>query len=77
MLKTPHDVIREQYWPGNPSRKSTYMIDSDLFLFYDLLKKQNPGLSKVGFSMTLEQFSVSKGRVSLKYVHSMVGHPHI
>ena len=53
------------------------MIDSDLFLFYDLLKKQNPGLSKVGFSMTLEQFSVSKGRVSLKYVHSMVGHPHI
>ncbi|XP_064390969.1 uncharacterized protein LOC135338816 isoform X2 [Halichondria panicea] len=62
-LETPHDVIREQYWPGNPARKSAHIFDTDLFLFYDLLKKHNPGLSEVGFLRTLEQFSLSKGRV--------------
>lgn len=63
-LETPHDVIREQCWPGNPTRKSTHVFDTDLFLFYDLLKKHNPGLSELGFLRTLEQFSVTKGRVS-------------
>ena len=63
-LEMPHDVIREQYWPGNPAQKSAHIFDTDLFLFYDLLKKHNPGLSEVGFLRTLEQFSLSKGRVS-------------
>ena len=31
-LETPHDVIREQYWPGNPTQKSTYISDTDLFI---------------------------------------------
>lgn len=63
-LETPHDVIREQYWPGNPARKSTFLFDTDLFLFYDLLKKNNPGVSETGFLKALEQMSLSKGRVS-------------
>ena len=37
-LETPHDVIREQYWPGSTSRKSTYLFDQDVFHFYDLLQ---------------------------------------
>ncbi len=69
-LETPHDVIREQYWPGNPARKSAHIFDTDLFLFYDLLKKHNPGLSEVGFLRTLEQFSLSKGRVSAHHAVS-------
>ena len=63
-LETPHDVIREQYWPGSTSRKSTYLFDQDLFHFYDLLQKNNPGISETGFLKTLEQMSEVKGRVS-------------
>ena len=32
--------------------------------FYDLLKKNNPGVSEIGFLKTLEQMSSAKGRVS-------------
>ena len=63
-LETPHDVIREQFWPGSTSRKSTYLFDQDLFHFYDLLQKNNPGVSETGFLKTLEQMSEVKGRVS-------------
>ena len=62
-LETPHDVIREQYWPGSTSRRSTYLFDQDLFCFYDLLQKNNAGLSETGFLKTLEQMSAVKGRV--------------
>ena len=63
-LETPHDVIREQFWLGSTSRKSTYLFDQDLFHFYDLLQKNNPGVSETGFLKTLEQMSEVKGRVS-------------
>lgn len=63
-LESPHDIIREQFWPGSATRKSTYVFDTDLFLFYDLLKKNNPGVSETGFLKTLEQISLAKGRVS-------------
>lgn len=67
-LQSPHDIIREQYWPGSASRKSTYLFDTDLFLFYDLLKKNNPGVSETGFLKTLEQISLAKGRVCNKLI---------
>jgi hypothetical protein len=67
-LQSPHDIIREQYWPGSASRKSTYLFDTDLFLFYDLLKKNNPGVSETGFLKTLEQISLAKGRVCIKFI---------
>ena len=57
-------MIREQYLPGSTSRKSTYLFDQDLFHFYDLLQKNNPGVSETGFLKTLEQMSEVKGRVS-------------
>lgn len=63
-LDSPHDIIREQYWPGSATRKSSYLFDTDLFLFYDLLKKNNPGVSETGFLKTLDQMSLAKGRVS-------------
>ena len=62
-LTSPHDVIREGYWPGSAERRSRYIYDQDLFLFYDLLQKNNPGISEYGFLKTLEQFSEEKGRV--------------
>ena len=33
----PNSVIREEFWPGSARRKSQYMFDQDLFLFFDLL----------------------------------------
>ena len=63
-LESPHDTIREQYWPGSATHKSAYLFDTNLFLFYDLLKKNNPGVSETGFLKTLEQMSSAKGRVS-------------
>lgn len=62
-LEQPHAIIREQYWPGTPQRKSFYMFDQDLFQFYDLLQKNMPGVSEQGFLKTLEQMSELKGRV--------------
>ena len=54
-LETPHDVIREQYWLGSTNRKATYLFDQDVFNFYDLLQKNNSGVSEMGFLKTLEQ----------------------
>ena len=62
-LTSPHDIIRGGYWPGSAERRSRYIYDQDLFLFYDLLQKNNPGISEYGFLKTLEQFSEIKGRV--------------
>jgi len=62
-LGSPKDVVRENYWLGSANRQSHYIFDQQLFMFYDLLQKNNPGLSEYGFIKTLEQFSESKGRV--------------
>lgn len=64
-LESPKDVIREHYWIGSTDRQSRYIFDQHLFTFYDLLQKNNPGLSECGFLKTLEQFSEIKGRVWL------------
>ena len=66
-METPHDIIREQCWPGSVGRKLQYIFDQDLFLFYDLLQKNIPGVSGSGFLKTLEHFSEAKGRVCLYF----------
>ena len=61
--ESPIDLICEGYWPGATERRSQYIFDQELFKFYDLLQKNNPGLSEYGFLQTLRQFSEVKGRV--------------
>ena len=51
-------------WRGDCSNQSSYLFDQDLFLFYDLLRKNVPGMSELGFVRTLEELSEDKGRVS-------------
>ena len=62
-IEFPHKVIRENLWPGTPSTTGSYLFDQDMFLFYDLLQKNMPGISESGFIKTLEQLSAHKGRV--------------
>ena len=62
-IEYPHNVIREHLWPGTPSCNTTYIFDQDMFLLYDLLQKNMPGISETGFLKSLEQFSAIKGRV--------------
>ena len=66
-LSQPNSVIREEFWPGSARRKSQYIFDQDLFLFFDLLQKNLPGVSESGFIKTLEMFSQAKGRVSCNH----------
>ena len=62
-LESSKELIRKNYWLGNADRQSRYIFDQQLFMFYDLLQKNNPGLSEYGFLKTLEQFSETRGRV--------------
>ena len=57
-------TLDERYWPGNVTRRTEYMFDEDVFLFYRLLINNNSGISQHGFLHSLEQFSFHKGRVS-------------
>ena len=62
--ESPNDLIHEGYWPGAAERWSRYIFEQQLFKFYDLLQKHNPGLSEYGFLQTLGHLSeVVKGRV--------------
>ena len=47
--ESPTDLVREGYWHGAAQRRSRYIFDQQLFQFYDLLQKHNPGLSEYGF----------------------------
>ena len=44
-LSQPNSVIQEEFWPGSARRKSQYMFDQDLFLFFDLFQKNMPMFS--------------------------------
>jgi len=57
-----NDAIKANFWPGSSDRPC-YVFDQQLFLFYDLLQKNNPGISEYGFIKTIEQVSEQKGRV--------------
>ena len=56
-------LLLNRFWPGSLERYSQYLFDTDVFYFFDLLQKFNPGLSTAGFLHSLEQFSAMKGRV--------------
>ena len=56
---------KNNMWHGDPTGKSAYIFSQELFVFYDLLRKNLPGISEYGFLHTLEQFSKLKGRVRL------------
>ena len=43
----------------------TYVFDKELFLFWDILQKQLPGVSEGAFLKSLELFSKRKVRVSI------------
>ena len=43
------DVVTQGYWPGSASNRSQYIFDEDVFKFFDLFQKNNPGLSQSGF----------------------------
>lgn len=58
------EMCLEGFWPGSVERHSQYLFDIDVFTFFDILQKYNPGLSTSGFLHSLEQFSAKKGRVS-------------
>ena len=75
--KSPNDLIREGYWPGAAERRSRYIFDQQLFQFYDLLQKNNPGLSEYGFLQTLRKFSEMKGRVNYICAHCSASHGYI
>jgi len=61
----PVVVTQSGFWPGS-IRDMTYVFDQDLFLYWDLLQKQIPGVSEHSFLKSLELFSKRKGRVSTK-----------
>ena len=52
-------------WKGDCSGQSSYLFDQDLFILYDLLRKNIPGMSELGFIRALEEFSEQKERVSM------------
>ena len=63
---SPSYLVMGGYWPGTCSigAHSFYVFSQDVFVFYDLLKNNSPGLSEHSFIHALEQFSEMNGRVS-------------
>lgn len=60
----PVVIIQSGFWPGS-IKDMTYVFDKELFLFWDILQKQLPGVSEGAFLKSLELFSKRKGRVSI------------
>ena len=58
-------VTQSGFWPGSII-DIKYVFDQDLFLYWDLLQKQIPGVSECSFLKSPELFSKRKGRVITK-----------
>ena len=56
-----------QYVAWRSNWKVSIYLYQEVFVFYDLFRKNLPGISEYGFLHTLEQFSKLKGRVRLQY----------
>ena len=56
------NVIQLGYWPGTIAN-TKYLFAQDLLKKWDLLQKRLPGSSESGFLRSLEDLSISKGRV--------------
>ena len=52
------------YWPAAPNNVTT-VFDQELFEFWDILQKLSPGVSERSFLLSLQEFSLNKGRVSI------------
>jgi len=59
----PFVVVQSGFWPGS-IKDMTYVFDQDLFLHWNILQKQTPGVSERAFLKSLEMFTKQKGRVS-------------
>lgn len=60
----PLVIVQSGFWPGS-IKDMTYVFDKELFLFWDILQKQLPGVSEGAFLKSLELFSKRKGCVSI------------
>jgi hypothetical protein len=54
------------YWPATPNNITVY--DQQVFEFWDILQKLSPGVSQRSFLLTLQEFSVNKGSVSIHFI---------
>ena len=63
----PFVVIQSSFWPGS-IKDMKYVFDQDLFLHWNILQKQVPGVSERSFLKSLEVFSNQKGRVSMSRI---------
>jgi len=54
--------VVEGYWPDTVV-KTQYVFTQDVLQKWHLLQKRLPGSSESGFPRSLEDFSVSRGRV--------------
>ncbi|XP_048583686.1 uncharacterized protein LOC116606770 isoform X3 [Nematostella vectensis] len=59
-----HPIILVQlgFWPGSITG-ACYAFDDSLFVYWDMLQKQVPGISERAFLKSLEEFSKCRGRV--------------
>ena len=56
------NLVFKGYWPGTVVN-TQYVFTQDVLKKWDLLQKRLPGSSESGFLRSLEDFSVSRGRV--------------
>ena len=58
VLSTSDPVVVTQcgFWPGS-IKDMSYVFDQDLFLHWDIMQKQMPGVSERSFLKSLELFS--------------------
>lgn len=57
-----NNLVSEGYWPGTVVN-TQYVFTQDVLRKWDLLQKRLPGSSESGFLRSLEDFSISRGRV--------------
>ena len=59
---TVKDVLHYGYWPASPNNLTT-LFSQDLFLTWNTFQKRMPGCSETSFVRSLEDISLTKGRV--------------
>ena len=62
-------VISMGYWPATPNNVTT-VFDQEVFEFWDILQKLSPGVSQRSFLMSLQEFSLNKGRVGIYSINT-------
>lgn len=62
LMPTLADILGNGYWPANP-KSLNVLFSQDLLLLWNTMQKRMPGCSESSFIKSLEDISVSKGRV--------------